>query len=332
MRRLWARLAAWWSGWVELVGRREPGTSLALFRIMTGSALLYAVGSVVAADLVELLWVDEAYGGYRRLKGNWLVSALGGARPEVTWTLIGLTLGAGLSLTLGVLARPCALVAGQGLLALTTLNTHARSSYDPLLVNSLWLLVLADSTATLSLRCRLSRGRWTSDTAVAAWPRMLVLAQLVVLYTSTGLQKISIHWTPVGELSALYYILQQPSWQRWDMTWLASVYPLTQVGTVVTWLWELTWPVVPLALWFRHTADRRGRVRAAFNRIPVRALYVAIGLCMHVTVAVVMVVGPFSWITLAYYPCLFRPHELHRAGRRLAGLARRWSRRRAPPP
>lgn len=331
MTGLRARLAAWWSGWVALVGRREPGTSLALFRIVTGAGLLYSIGSVVAADLVELLWIDHAHGGYRRLPGNWLVAALGGATPEVIWTLVGLGFGAGVLLTLGVLARPSALVAGQAMLALTTLNTHARSGYDPLLVNSLWLLVLADSTATLSLRCRLREGRWTSDALVAAWPRMLVIVQLVVLYTSTGLNKISIHWTPAGELSALYYILQQPSWQRWDMTWLASVYPLTQVATVVTWLWELTWPIVPLALWSARGTSPRGRLRTWLGRIPVRAIYVAIGLGMHLTVTVLMVIGPFSWITLAYYPCLYRPHELHHAGRRVARLAARGRPRRAPP-
>ena len=219
--------------------------------------------------------------------------------------------------------RTSALVAGQSLLALSTLNPDARSAYDPLLVDSLWLLVLADSSATLSLRCRLRAGRWTSDRPVAVWPRYLVIAQLTVLYFGTGLNKISIHWTPAGGFSALYYILQQPSWQRGDMTWLASVYPLTQLATATTWLWELSWPAVPLWLWLRAGAERGGRVRRWFGRIPVRGAYVSIGVLMHGMITVLMVVGPFSWVTLAYYPCLYRHEELRGAWRRVTGRAGR---------
>jgi uncharacterized membrane protein YphA (DoxX/SURF4 family) len=319
----WSRPIAWWSGWVRLLDRREPGTALALFRIGSGGALLASVGSVVAADLVDVLWVDVTHGGMRPLTGGWLVQALGGATPTVVWSLVVATLVAGALLVLGLVPRLCALVAAQGLLALSGLNPHARSAYDPLLVNSLWLLVLADSGATLSVGCRVRHGRWTSDRLVTAWPRYLAIVQLVVLYTFTGLHKVSIHWTPAGGFSALYYILQQPSWQRTDMTWLASVYPLTQVGTAITWVWELTWPVVGLALWFRHTAERDGRVRRAFNRVPIRAIYVSIGVCMHLTVAAIMVVGPFSFITLAYYPCLYGADELRRACARIAGWAAR---------
>ncbi|MCA9650058.1 MAG: HTTM domain-containing protein [Myxococcales bacterium] len=331
MSRPWPRPVAWWSGWVALLGGREPGTALALFRIVTGLSLLLSLGSVVASDVVELLWVDVEHGGYRSIEGGWLVQALGGATPRVVWALVGACGGAGLLLTLGLLTRASALVAGQSLLALSTLNPDARSAYDPLLVDSLWLLVLADSSATLSLRCRLRAGRWTSDRPVAVWPRYLVIAQLTVLYFGTGLNKISIHWTPAGGFSALYYILQQPSWQRGDMRWVASVYPLTQVATAVTWLWELTWPVVPLALWLRHTAERGGRLRRLFARIPVRAIYVAIGLCMHLTSTTVMVIGPFAWITLAYYPCLFRADELRRGHARLVAsiLPSRWLRSRS---
>ena len=196
------RIGSGWSRWVARIDRREPGTALALFRIFTGISLLLAVGSIYAADLVTLLWVDAAHGGYRSLEGNWLIQALGGATPAVIGWLLALAVAGGVLLTLGILARPSALVAGQALIALTTLNVHGRSSYDPLLINSLWLLVLADSTATHSLRCRLHHGAWTSDALVTAWPRYLVVFQLVVLYTFTGLHKLSIHWTPAGGFSA----------------------------------------------------------------------------------------------------------------------------------
>ena len=315
-----SRPARRWRAWVRLLDRREPGTALALFRIVTGLSLLYALGTVVVADVVDLVWVDLAYGGYRPLQGRWLVRLLGGATPGVVGSLVAITFGAGVLLTAGVLARGAALVAAQGWLALTTLNPDATCAYDPLLGNSLWLLVLADSTATLSLRCRMRDGRWTSERSVTAWPRYLAILQLTVLYFGTGLSKISIHWTPAGGFSALYYILQQPSWQRTDMTWIASVYPLTQIGTAVTWLWELTWPALPLWLWLRRHPDRGGRLRRRFVRLPIRTVYVAVGVTMHVSAGALMVLGPFSAVTLAYYPCLFSAPQLAGA---LSHVARR---------
>ena len=284
-----------WAWWLSVLARRETGEPLALFRILSGAAVVYSVLSVATAGIVDLIWID---GGYRPLTGNWLVQFLGGATPGVVWSIITVTAVAGAALAAGVAGRPAALIAGQGLLALRTLNPHTQSAYEPVLINACWLLVLADSTATLSLRCRLEHGRWTDDRLVAAWPRYLVILQLVVLYTATGLHKISIAWTPAGGFSALYFILQQPSWQRGDMTWLARIYPLTQIGTAVTWVWEMTWPLVVFALL------RRGRA------LHIRRLYVGIGLVMHLLVSLLMVVGPFGWVTIAYYPCLFRPGEL----------------------
>ena len=61
---------------------------------------------------------------------------------------------------------------------------------DRLLTNALWLLVLSRSTATLSLDCRLRTGQWVSSVLVPAWPRYLALYQLVLVYGTTGLQKL----------------------------------------------------------------------------------------------------------------------------------------------
>ncbi len=316
-----------WLRWVAFIDRRETGDCLALFRILSGVGLLISIGAPALDGLVEAFWVDVANGGMRPLKEGWLVSALGGATPATAWTLVISTLVAAVGLVLGVGGRATALIAGQGLIALSGLNAHARSSYDGLLINSLWLLVLSDSVATLSLSCRWRTGRWTSHRMVAAWPRYLIIAQLGVLYFFTGLHKVSIYWTPAGGFSALYYILQQPSWQYGSMHWLAYVYPMTQVATAMTWFFELGWPLAWLALYFRMHPERPGRIRRVFNRLRVRSIYAVVGFGMHVTIAIVMDVGPFTYVTLAYYPCLFRPSEVRMAGRRVVGFIRR---RRAP--
>lgn len=315
-----------WARWVALLGRQEHGRTLALLRIAFGLCVLYTVGSVVAHGLVPFLWFDAQDGGYLELgKTWWLVDALGGPKPPVVWGLVGLTLLAGSTLTLGLFSRISAFISLQGLMALTWINAQAGGSYDDLLANALWLLVLADSGATSSLDCRLRTGAWSSDTPVSAWPRYLFILQITVVYFSTAIQKISAYWTPGGDFSALYYILQQPTWQRWDMRSAAYVFPLTQVATASTWLWEMSSPLLLLAFYFRDTRTRPGRLRALFNRLDFRLGYIFFGVLLHLGIFAVMEVGPFSWITLSYYLALGHPEEW-------AAVERRLRRRTASPP
>jgi hypothetical protein len=212
-------------------------------------------------------------------------------------------------LVIGLAGRIAALVALQADLNLIEINPQIAGGDDLMLANALWLLVLAQSSATLSLDCRLRTGSWTSVEPIPAWPRYLAIYQLVLTYWSTGIQKLGINWLPVGDYSALYYILQIPSWQRWDMAWLASVYPLTQFATALTWLWENAAPLLLLAFWYRNTADRPGRLRRFFNAINFRGLYIIAGLAIHLGILLTMNVEPFTWVTLTYYVCLFRPTE-----------------------
>jgi hypothetical protein len=309
-----------WPRWVTFLARREAGTSLALFRIACGLGVLLSVGSVALHGLVPVIWLSSKDGGYRELTdAPWLLDQLGGITPLNVWAVVGSALLSGLLLVLGLGGRLPALVALQACMALADVNPQTGGSDDLMLANSLWLLVLSRSTATLSLDCRLRSGRWTSGEPVPAWPRYLAIYQLVLTYWATGVQKVGIQWTPAGDYSALYYILQIPSWQRRDMTWLAWVYPLTQVATAVAWLWENAAPLLLLALWYRATPERPGWLRACANRVGFRRLYVAVGLCMHGSLAVLMNVEPFNWVTLSYYVCLFGPEEWQAAWRRLSG-------------
>ena len=304
------RVLPGWGRWLRFLNHREPGTSLALFRIACGLCVVGAVAGVVLPGALPALWLDAGHGGYLRATNvPWLFRLVGGANPVTVWSMTAVALSAGGLLAVGLCGRLAALAALQSYVALVDLNPEAGGSYDGVLSNALWLLVLARSTATLSLGCRRRTGRWVSAEPVPAWPRYLGIYQLVLIYWSTGLHKVSAYWMPTGDFSALYYTLQQPTWQRWDMSWLAWVYPLTQVATALTWFWEVTAPLLLLALWYRSTRERPGRLRALFNRIDYRRLFVAVGVTMHLLVFVFMEVGPFTWVTLAFYPCLYRPEE-----------------------
>ncbi len=315
-----------WNRWTAFLDHREPATTLALFRIACGLCVLGSIGSVVVADLVPIIWMDAKDGGYTALApATWQFKYLGAVTPTTVWGMVILTLVSSVLLAIGLGGRITALLTLQSFIAVYRLNGDASGGDDWLLSNALWLLVLARSTATLSLDCRLRTGSWTSTAPVPAWPRYLVIYQMVLVYWSTGMQKLSVYWTPAGEFSALYYILQEPCWQRWDMNWLAWVYPVTQASTAITWIWEITSPLLLLALWYRGTRERPGRLRAFFNWIHFREVFVIVGVTLHLLILIFMALGPFSWVSLAYYICLFRPEEWSAFGRRLLRRSSRGS-------
>ncbi len=294
-----------WSRWCGLLAEREAGTTLALYRIACGVCILLLVGSIAWHGLVPVVWLNPADGGYKPVSTPWLFGWLGGVNPTTVWCIVAFSLVSAVLLILGLGGRLTSFVALQTILALTHID---RPGFDDLLlINMLWLLVLSRSTATLSLDCRRRTGQWTSGELVSAWPRYLVIVQLVVLYWAAGIQKVSVYWTPADGYSALYYILQRPGWVKWEMTWLAWIYPLTQAATALTWLWEVTAPLLLVVLWFRRTADRPGRLRRFCNRLPLRGAFVAVGLAVHTGIFVFMDLGPFSLIIGSCYICLFRP-------------------------
>ena len=136
--------------------------------------------------------------------------------------------------------------------------------------------------------------------------------QIVLVYWTTGLQKVSAYWVPGGDFSALYYILQQPSWHRFEMSWVAYVYPLTQVATATTWFWEILSPLLLLAMWSHHTQGEGGRFRRLLWSLRVRAVFVWIGIGFHVALTILMDVGPFPMISLGFYICFWHPKDITR--------------------
>jgi len=313
--RSWSRFVAW-------MGETEDATALALFRIGVGLCVIFTVGAMVERGLVEVLWIDEAFGGLRPLgRGPWLVAWLGGPTPGVVWSFVAVSLASAVLMVLGLGGRLTALVALLATTNLVDLNNQAGGSYDELLSNALWLCVLGGGFRTLSVDAWLRHRRMWPEVQVVSIVRWLAAWQLVLMYASTGIQKVSAHWVPGGESSALYYILQQPSWHRFDMSWVAWVYPLTQLATTITWFWEVLAPLWVLALaWDRPRADgtRRTTGLAGWsNRLRIRWLYFAVGVGMHLVIHATMDVGPFSLVSLAFYAVMVHPEEWRALGRRL---------------
>ena len=303
-----------WSRWAAFLDVREVGTSIALVRVLVATCVLRTLGSVWWSGVYGAAWADHANGGWRQhLDSDPLWRLLGGFDPS---TRDGLAIAAVVSaalLALGVggeiVARLIALLCLQSFMALGDLNGHAAGSYDSLITNSLWLLVLAGPSRTLSVECRTSTGAWTSERTVMRWPRFLIVVQAVVMYGTTGWQKLSDHWVPGGDLGALWYIEQQPTWQLHDMRWLAPLYPLTQAATLLTWLWEVTAPVWLMAWLAEADPTSVGWFARWLRRLRARDVYLVLGVVFHSLVAVTMQIGPFSWASMALYPAFIHPQE-----------------------
>jgi hypothetical protein len=304
-----------WSKWVRWVAHREPATPLALFRIAVGLVLLYTHGMLLWTGGV-VLWEHRDWGGIYPLSSKqWLLELLGGPIPPVVYGLITAGIISACTLTIGLFGRLSALVGLQVSLALFSLLPAAGGGHDRLITNALFILLLAGCSSTLSVDARVRTGRWRTRTLVPAWPRYVLWFQLCLMYGITGVHKLGSSWFPWGGWSAVYYTLLTPSWTRYDFStaaWVGWIHPLTQLGTAVSWLWEVSFPVVLLWAWWRHTAEREGRLRRLARRVDLRVPYALIGLVMHGSLLLLLDLGPFSLITLSFYVAMWHHDEMVR--------------------
>jgi hypothetical protein len=104
------------------------------------------------------------------------------------------------------------------------------------------------------LRARAARGPLVLEHSarfqrIPAWPRYIIIAQLVCIYWATGLYKTGSVWKS-GD--ALYYALNMDHFYRFEgVTQWVSVYLGTNVFKVmswVTWWWEKLFPLIILGL------------------------------------------------------------------------------------
>jgi hypothetical protein len=314
--------------WVALWDEREPPTLLALIRIALALVVLVDLASAAAHGVETWLWAPPEAGGI----SGWdpadtplfyriFPASAGSAR--LLW--FGLVLSA-LCIGVGFYTRSATLLYVWLSAQSALINGPADRAIDRAIRIMLSILVLSSAGSIWSIDARRETGSFRGAGALApAWPRYLILAQLVVIYCGAGLSKGGTYWYPWGGYRALYLTLQDPIFASADFRWLAQPLPylLTRVGTAATHLWELGAPLVLCAAYYRRTRDRPGRLRRWLNRLPVRDVYVALGLLFHLTLALTLRLGIFPFAMLACFPAFFRPEELEHAGQRLRALRRR---------
>ena len=320
MKRVIARAKQTWRAWVQLLDAREPATPLAIVRILVGLVLFYDFTQIHLLELVPVLFGPQSEGG--------IGEAVASADPPIVYRWLGATASTGvlihrvawvssLLFAFGVLTR----VSGLVLLFAFSQLAHAYAigdrGIDMILRHVITLLIFSRSHATLSIDARMKSGRFFPETSIPAWPRFLLVAQLGWIYLSAGLHKTHPGWLPppIGEADALYFILLDPHFARFDFTWINSVVPLTQLGTLSTMAFELSAPLFLFALYCRRTPGD-GRLRRLLERVHFRKLWLLVGTSFHLLLVVTLKLGIFPFGMLACYPAFARGHDLDRFLRR----------------
>lgn len=302
-----------WRSWKKLLARQETGGVLACFRIAVGFVILITLANILYCDVAEIIWTDQSYAGYRKLNGNHVINLFGGPSPTVINTFLGVGLLSSFLTMVGLGGRASIFFCLQMYIGLHRLNGEASGSSDIVITNALWILFLSSSTKTLSVDCWLKTRKWSSGELISSWPRYLAILQLVWMYSTTGWQKISAHWLPGGGSTALHYIFQQPNWARFDTSFILEWTLMTRFFTATTWVWESTAVLLLLYYYYRNTEKATSRLGRLMTRFDLRLPFALIGLGFHISIMLVMVVGPFSPISMTLYLCLFHPEEYRRA-------------------
>lgn len=311
-----SRLRAGWSQWVDLWSHEEPPTSLALLRILLAAVMLSDVLWLGWLGLPPALLGPEEIGGFGRSAEHpapWLWRWLP-LHPWTPWVLWGLWVLSLLGVLTGTLTPIACVIAALLSANLASLVPAADRGIDLLSRNVLWILALSSAGAVASVDARRRTGRWIGDgTAFPAWPRHLILLQLIVMYTAAGVSKMGARWLPMGDFGALWIILQDPAISRLTHAPPEAWYPLSQLATAGTVAWEWSTPLLLVVLWQRH---RRPDPRSGWGRVlrwRPELWWAGVGLCFHLGIAALLKLGIFPWAMIALYPAFLHPSDLARS-------------------
>jgi hypothetical protein len=300
------------SAYVRFWDQREPVGPLAAVRLLVGAVLLFDLLQAWYLGLVPDLWAPFTEGGLGKLyepkPGEWLFWT---PTTESAWVLWGVTTAAAATFLLGLATPVSCAVLIFGTAQLGHLSPKSDVGIDILLRWALLILLFSRCGATWSLDAWLRRRRVHRPWVEApAWPRYLLIGQLLLLYLSAGIAKAHDRWTPWGGAYAVYLVMWDPTFSRFSPEWLSWGFPITQVMTVATLFWELSSPLVLLSYWAAYPAKgaRTPSWRRWLGRF--RLLYIAMGIGFHVALMVTLRLGVFAHGVLALYPAFFHQREL----------------------
>ena len=311
--------------WVHIWDLREHPRSLAAIRICLGLTILFDAMEVLRRGLVvPLMGVIEA-GGFssviaRNAAPLWYQVLP--AEPSSAWLLWAGIFTSASCFTLGFFPRISAVLFVLLSAQWNQVLPMADRGIDTLVRNGMLIMAFSQCGRTLSIDAWRKTGTWQGDNRdVQAWPRHLIICQLVLMYFMSGVQKFGLSWTPFGHYSALYIILQDYAIARADFSWVVRqpFYFITQLSSAVTVLWQWSYPVVLLFFHYRLTPERGGRLRAFSLKYHLHWVWVAVGAFFHIGIALTLELGIFPWAMMALYPAFVHPSEWRLAWDKLRG-------------
>jgi hypothetical protein len=269
------------AGWQRFWFEPQETSSLALFRIAFG-LLSIAWTATLGPNLFAFFGphgiAPQPTGGG---PGSWGVLDIWTA-PGMVVALFVVTLLASVALTLGLFTRIAAVVVWLGIVSFEQRNGLIGNSGDGLVRNLAFLLVLAPSGAALSLdRLRTARDRFWEFPARAPWALRLIQIQISVGYLSAVWHKSGNQLWRDG--TAVSYALRIQDIDRAaSPAFITHSVLLTELLTYGTLALELALGVL------------------VWNRA-LRPWVLLLGITLHLSIDVSLLVGFFSLAMLAAY-------------------------------
>lgn len=292
----------------------EDPTALGLVRIAIVSVLTLSLLTHVGAVADYFSEASPLHGEYARQAFHSRLSLFFYVESvPVVQGIFALGVVAHVLWLVGKWTTPAAIVAWVVWISMVGRNPLLYSLPDQLQMAMATWLVFMPSGRGLSLDAR-KRGA----KPVPVWCRRILMLQLSVMYTATGLLKHGKTWHEDG--TALYYALSNPYNRHFDVPEvLAALQPWV--------LRPMTWMVLTFEIGFSvflalvALRELLGRPR----RFPdLRPIVLGFGVLMHIGIQSMMYVAWFSPLVIASYLAFLTPDE---AKRFVAWLTARRSRR-----
>ena len=305
-----AWLMSWRDAWDRFWFRREDPTTLGLIRLLTGCVVFYA--HLVWSSELLTFFSDEGVlpSSYRQLLfGNqWAWSHFDLFQsPTAIWIVhvVGLLIIA--LFTCGVWTRATSVLTALLVISYANRATGALFGLDQIMGFLCLYLAIGNAGGAFSVdRWLLNRkqrklavneeeseqGRGGSQKYLAGTGDVstniairLIQIHMCLVYLFAGLGKMQGETWWNGQ--AIWYSLASYEYQTVDMTWLADYMWLVSLMTLVTVVWEVSYPAL---VWPRQT-----RPIVLLLAIP---LHLGIGICMGMmTFGLIMLIGNLAFVS-----------------------------------
>jgi len=306
------RWSAAFARWVAFWDRREPATSLALTRILVGALLFLDMLLARQKGAAHALLTPPPFGmgtGAPSFPGFLPApAAVGTDVAALLWWAVVLV--AALMFSCGMFYK------AAGLFLTLALINCARFDPNGDAIDSLYRVVVPILTLSRA-NARFSMDAWIGQkigrpppALVPAWPRYLIVLQLLWMYFSAAHCRDDAAWWPHGGFSAIGNVMGDPHFARFPPGSLVDLYPLTQLGTAVSMTFELSAPLMVLLTWFR--TEGGGSFGAIARKWRIRWVWLVTGVVLHLGIALTMTLGMFPYGVLALYPLFLHPAEYER--------------------